>query len=305
MVSGLNGLTWLAFIALYVRATRHLHVRPLPVQLWDWSLFLLLLAFLGALGLVALVVTGAGSVFLQQAMLHLFLDLFAVGWFILAPLGLLWAWLGRKVTPPHGLPTQSVAFCLAPTFFLGMAPTLVPAPIYWIAVAANLGASLLLGWHLWALWQRRAHLPPLARFGLLALGLHLAIALWLLWPGFWRWSAATQLRVFFLHNLLLGWLSSGLLGLLLLDWASIAPRYGKLITRTWIGSTGLMLLALAGLGFIALIPSLSALFWLRLAAWSSLPLLAVTVLALGATVWPEWKMLAAQAEAMTALGRES
>lgn len=283
IVSGLNGLTWFAFMLLYLRATWGLPIRPLAVQLWDWAIALLALACLGVVGLMGTIVVEQSSFFLQQAMLHLFLDLFAVGWFGMALLGLLWAWIGERAPTPAWVPTGSLAMALAPTFFLGMSPTLVPPPVYAIAVGANLAAALFLGWHAWMLWQRRAVLPELAQFGLLALAGHALIGVVLLWPGLWQWASATQLRVFFLHNLLLGWLSSVLLGLILAQWLTITAAARQILVALWIGGVAVMLLALLGLGLAGIVP-IPALIWLRLAAWSSLPLVGVSgVLAVVAT----------------------
>lgn len=289
IVSGWNGLSWFVFIALYVRATRNMDERPLPVQLWDWAIMLLLLSCAGALGFVVLVMVDHPSHFLHQATLHLFLDLFAVGWFTLALLGLLWAWIGQQTVLPRRLPTGSLALCLAPTFILGISPTLVPQPIYWIAAFANLGAALLLACHLRELWRRRSHLPLLIHFGLVALGIHLLTALSLLWPGFWQWSSGTQLRIFFLHNLLLGWMSSTLLGLFLAQWLSQVKQVGQLLGSIWIGGVSLMLLALLGLGFTSVIPWVPAINWLQLAAWSSVPLVGVALGVILAAVFIAWK----------------
>ena len=240
------------------------------MQLWDWAIVLLLLACAGAVGLVALVVLDHASLFLQQIMLHLFLELFATGWFVMALLGLLWAWIGQQHPLPRRLPTQSLALCLAPTFFLGVAPALVPAHIFWISAGANLAAAVLLAWHLGALWQKRAYLPVLARFGLAALSLHLLMALFLLWPGLWQWSANTQMRIFYLHNLLLGWISSSLLGLVLVLWLPMAKLWQRVLHIAWVGGVSIMLVALLGLGLISVLPPIPAGVWLRLAAWSSL-----------------------------------
>ena len=269
MISGRNGLTWLAFVWLYVRATAHLATRPLPVQLWDWAIVLLLLAFAGGLGLVALVVLDAMSLFLQQIMLHLFLDLFATGWFTLALLGLLWGWIGNSHELPTWLPTQSLALFVAPTFFLGISPAFVPTSIFWISASANGGAALLLLWHIGALCRRRAHMPILARFGLLALFLQVLMAFVLLWPGIWQWSAGTQLRIFYLHNLLLGWLSSSLLGLAAVLWFPLMQPWQRRIQHVWLGGVGLMLLALLSLGIDATRFTFPAILWLQLAAWCS------------------------------------
>jgi hypothetical protein len=283
MISGMNGLTWIAFAILYRRATINLRVRPLPVQLWDWAIVLLIMACSGAFGLVILIVLDHPSHFLQQAMLHLFLDLFATGWFMLALLGLLWAWIGRQTTLPEYLPTGSVALFLAPTFFLGIAPVLVPEHIYWVSAVANVIAAVLLAWHALALWRYRMYLPLLARFGLILLGVQLMIALVLLWPGLWRWSGGTQLRVFYMHNLLLGWLSSVLLGLALVLWFPLTQRWRGLLAAGWVGGVSVMLIALLGVGMISVVFVLPASLWLHVAAWSTIPILgSIGVLVAGA-----------------------
>jgi len=275
IVSTLNGLTWFHFAWLYRResrrlARRPLSQRPLPVQLWDWAILLLLLSSGGALGLVGMVVTGTQSLFLQQAFLHLFLDLFGVGWFTVALLGLLWAWLGQRVKQvPARLPVLPLALAIAPTFFLGISPALVPLPLFWIAAIANGLAGLLIFWHVAALIRRWEHLPWLIRFGVGMLAVHGLMALVVLWPGVWAWAAQTQLRIYFLHNLLLGWMSSTLLALILDQLGLGKMQWGRWLGWVWIAGVGVMLLALLGLGMLQFVP-ISALLLLRAAAWSSL-----------------------------------
>lgn len=276
MAAGLNGIVWLIFVVLYGRATWGLAERPLPVQLWDWAVILLLFAFSGALGLVASIALGMASPLLQQLSLHLFLDLFGVGWFTLALLGVLWAFLGQATTPTQWLPTQSLALLLAPTFMLGVSPALVTTDMFWVAALANLAAAILLGRHLLILWRQQQALPRLVRFGLLSLGVHLLTAVAVAWPGVWQWSAGTQLRIFFLHNFLLGWVSSALLGILLTQGRTHAIPGSRAITFIWIGAVATMITALLGVGFVQFSP-VSAVTWLWLAAWSSLPLAAVAV----------------------------
>lgn len=269
MIATLNGLTWFHFAWLYWQESRGLAQRPLPVQLWDWAILLLLLSSGGALGLVAMVVTNAESLFLQQTFLHLFLDLFAVGWFTLALLGLLWAWLGERVALPTRLPILPLALAIAPTFFLGLSPALVSPPLFWVAAIANGLAGLLIFWHVGALLRHWVHLPWLVRFGVGMLAVHGLMALVLLWPGVWEWSGGTQLRVYFLHNLLLGWLSSGLLALIVDQLGLGSSRWKGWLGWVWIAGVGLMLLTLLGLGMLQFAP-VSALALLRAAAWSSL-----------------------------------
>lgn len=276
IAAGLNGFFWLVFVALYVRATWGMAERPLPVRLWDWAVVLLVFAFSGALGLVASIATGISSVMLQQLSLHLFLDLFAVGWFNLALLGILWAYLPQQATQEKWLPTQSLALLLLPTFMLGVSPALVTVDMFWFAAVANVGAALLLARHLYALWQQRRQLPLLAQFGLLILAIHLLTAFMVIWPDVWRWSAGTQLRVFFLHNFLLGWVSSTLLGVMMTVRGARASLFSRVIAAVWMGAVATMLLALLGVGFVQFNP-MPAVTWLRIAAWSSVPLAVVAV----------------------------
>ena len=276
MAAGLNGVVWLIFAALYARTTWGLVERPLPVQLWDWAVVLLLFAFSGALGLVASIALGSSSLLLQQLSLHLFLDLFGVGWFSLALLGVLWAALGREAPPAGWLPTQSLALLLAPTFILGVSPALVTTDMFWVAALANVAAAMLLGRHLLALWRQRQLLPIFVRFGLLILGVHLLTALAVAWPGVWQWSAGTQLRVFFLHNFLLGWVSSTLMGILLQQRHAHTRPSEQRITFVWIGAVVVMLVALLGVGLLQFNP-VPAVTWLWLAAWSSVPLAVVAL----------------------------
>lgn len=277
IAAGLNGIGWLIFAGLYLRATWGLPVRSLPIQLWDWAIILLIIAFSGALGLVGLVVTGSANIALQQTFLHLFLDLFAVGWFNLALLGLLWAVLYLADKRTAWLPTQSLATAVVPTFLLGISPALVTPSLFWVAALANLAAAILLATHLWALWQRRYQLSLLAHFGLLVLAVHAGSALVLLWPGFWQWSGGTQLRIFFLHNLLLGWISSTLLGLVITLVRVPTRRTERTVALLWSGGVTLLLLALLGVGLIQFVPfTVPTLF--RVAAWS-------TVLPTGIALW--------------------
>lgn len=282
MAAGFAGLPWFMFVWLYMHATRRLPERPLPVQLWDWALLLLMLAAAGALGVGATVALNVENAAIFDAALHLFLDLFAVGWFTMATLGLLWAVLAER-SGGAGLaagwqPTLSLALCLAPTFVLGMSPMHAPPLVFWTAAVANLIGAGLLARHVWSLWQRRAGLPLLARFGLLLLTIQFAIALGVVVPGVWRWAAGTQLRVFVLHNLLLGWMSSALLGLLLVGLPATQKRLADVLAWVWMAGVSVMLLALLGVGLVQWSPVKPGTLW-QVAAWSSLLPAAVAVLA--------------------------
>lgn len=279
IISGINGLTWVAFILLYTQMTWRLPRRPLAVRLWDGAIALLVLACVGVLGLMTLVALDHPSFFLHQAALHLFLDLYAVGWFGVALLGLLWAWTGEDAVRNRQVPVMPLVICLAPTFFLGMAPMLVPPALSAVAMLGNVLAVGMLGRHGLLLWEQRRRLPLLVRFSLLALAVHVLIGVVIIFPGVWTWAAGTQLRVFFLHNLLLGWLSSVLIGLTAAQWISLATAARQILDALWIGGVCVMLVALLGLEMGGIVP-VSSRFWLELAAWSSLPLVGVVLLQL-------------------------
>lgn len=278
----LNGLTWFVFMALYVRATRGLAVRPHAVQLWDWALVLLALASTGAIGLVGMIVTDASEPLLQQIFLHLFLDLFALGWFTLALLGVLWA---RLNTQQLRLPVFGVALLLTPTFLLGVSPALLPAPLFWVAAIANAGAALLLSVHGVHLWRLRSKLPALTWLALSGLASVIVVALLLLWPGAWERFASGQMRVFYLHVLLLVWVSTALVGQIQDRLAPDSRLVRRWVNLLWVGGVLVMVAGLLGLG---LAPWLGTpmLWWLYVSAWGSLAVATATTLLLTALLSP-------------------
>lgn len=284
MVSTLNGLTWFLFAALYVRASQQMTDRPLPVQLWDWAIMLMLIASAGAVGLVAMVFTGADNPFLQQMFLHQFLDLFAVGWFNLALLGVIWSRLPAAAQASGWLPSMSLALLLAPTFLLGMSPAVAPEHLFWLAALANVGAAILSGIHLVQIWRRRSRLPAFSWLGLAALAVPIAAAFAILLPGVWRYGASGQLRVFYLHDLLLGWVST-MLFILIGEQSVTMPRSARgAINWLWAGGVVVTLTALLGLGVAPLLP-VPGLLWLQGAAWASVPVAAAAVAQFAAAIY--------------------
>jgi hypothetical protein len=279
MAATFNGLSWLIFVWLYVRATQNMGERPLPVRLWDWAIILMVLSSIGAVGLPATIFMGVDNPMLQQLFLHLFLDLFSVGWFTMGLLGALWATLGEDAPLPDGMPVASLAILLTPTFILGMLPSLVTPAMFWVAILANLGAVLLLSRHLWTFFQRRSELPVLVRFGLLFGVVYVAGGILLLWPGLWQWAGGGPLRIFFLHNLLLGWVSSVLLGLILARFGRQAPGLQHPIDALWMGGVSLLVVTLLALGFLAYAPG-DAVFWFKTSAWVSVGPATAALLAL-------------------------
>jgi hypothetical protein len=154
----------------------------------------------------------------------------------------------------------------------------VPPSVFWVGAIAYLLAAGLLARHIWGLWQRRSGLPLLARFALLLLAVQLGVAVGAAIPGVWRWAAGTQLRIFVLHNLLLGWMSSALLGLLLQALPAAQKRLADGLAWVWMVGVSAMLLALLGVGLVQWSPMRPGVL-LQVAAWSSVLPATVAVLA--------------------------
>jgi len=279
MVSTFNGLTWFFFVGLYVKATWRMPVRPLPVQLWDWAIMLMLLASLGAVGLVGMVFTHAENPFLQQMFLHQFLDLFAVGWFNLALLGVLWSQASETAPLPRWLPTMSLALLLAPTFVLGMSPAVVPEYIFWLVALANVGAAALLAVHLVQIGRLPRRGPLIAWLAFAALAVVIGAAFALLIPGLWREYATGHLRIFYLHDLLLGWISTMLIVLIEARYALASVRWRPVIHTLWAAGVSGMLAALLSMGAPALLP-IPMLLSLQIAAWCSVLVATAAILLL-------------------------
>jgi hypothetical protein len=196
-----------------------------------------------------------------------------VGWFTLAVLGVLWAQAERHAPLPRWLPSMSLALLLAPTFVLGVSPALLPPHLFWLAAAANAGAACLLAVHL-VLYGRRlaaAAAGSASRLqwpGLASLAVVIVVAFALLLPGVWEANAAGPMRIFYLHDLLLGFASTMLLALI---GAQIAGRAAwRWAAPLWAAGVGIMLLALLLFGLAGNLP-LAPLSLLQTAAWASAP----------------------------------
>ncbi|GIV57491.1 MAG: hypothetical protein KatS3mg042_0404 [Rhodothermaceae bacterium] len=207
MAAGLNVLGWYAFVVCYVRATRGVR-RGRALRLWDLALGFMVLATCGAWGLALMKPLGVEDPVWAAALTHFFLDLFSEGWFVLAVLGLAYAAAREEGTRLGDAGRWLIAAGLPLTFVFGMPPDRVPAGL---VTPARLGAVLVavgllvnvgvLGRRLRG-WSWRV---PLGLLGLKAAGqLTLAFG-----PVGW-WAASHGLRILYLHTMLLGFVTLGL-----------------------------------------------------------------------------------------------
>ncbi len=230
IASGLNVFAWYAFVYVYVRARRYgpRGAESLPVRLFDLSLWFLVLATLGAWGLPAMQVFGIENPALMTALTHLFLDLFSEGWFVLGVLGLVAAEGSRRgpaVRKRHDgtAATWGVRLMVAGlpfTFALAMPSAMVP-PLF--EMLAHAGGALVAAGTLLvvaALWPGARGV--LWRFALAALAVKgLAEGAYSVLPGM-DWAAHPAFRVLYLHVMLLGFVSVGLVSAARTAWGRAA-----------------------------------------------------------------------------------
>lgn len=211
IASGVNVVVWYAFVWMYWRLTRGVE-RSRAMLLWDLAATFLVLASLGAWALALLKPLGIDDPAWTVGLTHVFLDLFSEGWFVLGVLGLLYARARDAGRAVHwsivllvlGLPTT---FALAMPVYLVPAGLLALARIGGVAVAVGLAASVAILWRRLpreAGWRWRL---PLVLLGLKAAAEFGACVL----PGVFP-TGNTGLRVLYLHTMLLGFVSLGLVG---------------------------------------------------------------------------------------------
>lgn len=231
IASGLNVFAWYAFVAVYARARRGASedgAARLALRLFDLSLWFLVLATVGAWGLPAMQVFGTDNHALMVALTRIFLDLFSEGWFVLGVLGLAAAEASRGHTAePTALAgpvaTWGVRLMVAGlpfTFALGMAPSLVP-PLF--EVLADIGGVLVCIGTLSLVAVLWRNVPGfLWRFALACLTLKaLAEGAVSALPGM-EWAAHPQLHILYIHLMLLGFVSVGIIAAARAVWGATA-----------------------------------------------------------------------------------
>jgi hypothetical protein len=249
------------------------------VRLFDLAVFFLVLATMGAWGLSALQLVGHNGVALRMALTHVFLDIFSEGWFVLGVLGLAVSHVrldGRTAVWGIRLAAAGIPF----TFALGMPPSLV-SPLFrllstigGVLVAVGL---LLIAVMLWRNLHRveDAGTRRLWRLAIVALVIKAtAEGILSLTPSA-NWAALPHLRIIYLHVVLLGFVSIGLVAAARRAWGAIATR-GQTAFVLAIGALLLFLLPYTPVWPLA---------------WRGMWLLWVTaVLALGPVVAASWML---------------
>src|SRR5690606_6538907 len=240
ILAGVNVLLWYGFVAIYRRMTRGLPRYPW-LRLWDAALGFLVLSSLGAWGLALSNVLGLEDPIWSLALTHLFLDIFADGWFVLALLGLAYAALPEAAMGRAARWGETLLVAGLPlTFLLSLPAGSLPGAVRWLVGGAALLVSAGLLANVWALlpaaWEKgRLWLVPLAFLSLKAIA-ELVMSI----PAGAAWAGSMALRIPYLHWLLLGFVTLGVI-------AAAEQRWGRraVSARPWmVGAVILLELSL-------------------------------------------------------------
>jgi hypothetical protein len=272
MAAGVNIIGWYWFVWVYRAETRGVP-RNEPLQLWDAALIFLIFATLGGWGLPIVTILDVQDPFWSLALTHIFLDIFAFGWFILALLGIAYSanpaaggskWAARGLTlAVSGLPV---------VFILGMPQHVVPPALYWLGALGGLLLAAGLLAHVAVLWPLAGRRWQLALF---FLALVAVTMIGTLWPEVARWATIAGLRIPYLHWLLLGFVTLGLV-------TAAAELWGDTAVPLWSWlAAAILLLILTLFPLTTLWPAALRGPWTRhAAAWAALgpPLVALAML---------------------------
>jgi hypothetical protein len=289
LAATLNVLAWYAFMLLYFRTTRGVP-RYRPLRFWDAALVFQALASLGAWGVAVVSRLPIDNPFWSLAMTHLFLDLFSEGWFVLAVLGLVSVAIPGRPGRLLRWGEQLVIMGLPVVFLLALPVNLVPAGLRVVAGVGGVMVGIGLLACIWSLWPVVSRSWAGWRLPLAMLALKAVLGLGMAIPAVAIWGQQNSLRVFYLHVLLLGFVSLGLLVAAREAWGAAAvPLQGWLIA-------GVLLLLLSLIPLTGWWPDGWSGRWrLELAAWVSLiPVAAASAMFVGA-LWRSRRGAAGQA----------
>jgi hypothetical protein len=264
MAAGINVIGWYAFVVVYWIASRGM-VRDAALRMIDVALGLMVLSTFGAWALAASVPMNLDNPVLTAALVHFFLDFFGEGWFVLGVLALGVAQVRQRGIMPRW-PVALLALGVPFMFVLAL-PSGALAPGWRLAGGLGgvmVGAALLaMVVKLWPHLRSPGWRLALVCLALKAGGQIVVAAV----PGV-EWSGMIGLRVLYLHLMLLGFVSVGLVAA-----SGVVRRRAEIV---FAAAVAVMLLSLIPL--TALWPSAwSGLWAYRLAAWIALVPIAAAV----------------------------
>lgn len=263
MAAGLNMLAWYVFIYLYWQATRGIRRSVLPLRLWDAALAFLTLASMGAWGIAVVARLQLQNPLWSLALTHLFLDLLAEGWLVLGVLGLAHATQPAAATHLLARHGETLLVTGLPVVFLLAIPVnMVPTSARAVGSLGGVLVALGLVGQLATLWPATSTSwkPPLAFLGLKTVtGFIVTI------PTAALWVESAGLRISYLHWLLLGFVTLGLIAAAEVTWGKVAVR-----GRRWL-TVAVIVLLLTLIPLTRLWPTVLSGRWaFVVAAWATL-----------------------------------
>lgn len=209
MAATVNVIAWYLFAFFYYRSTKQV-ARTRPFRFWDAAIGFMVLASFGAWGVAIVSRLGISDPFWSQAMTHLFLDLFSEGWFVLAILGFISTVHSPRSDRVAHWGEQLVVIGLPVVFLLALPVGLVPAGLRAIASVGGGLVSIGLFLLIWAMWPTMKAGLSTWQIPLAFLALKALLGLGMVLPVTARWAQQNGLRIFYLHVLLLGFITLGL-----------------------------------------------------------------------------------------------
>lgn len=211
IVSGFVMIGWYLFIAGYFSIRRNLDT-DLPLLFYDSSLLLLVVSSLGAWGVAVLQFTDVTNPLYMKSMTHFFLTCFTEGWCVLVVLGVIYEQLEIKETKinPNWL-VLPIILGVPLTFPMGMSHGLLTEALETSARLGMLVVGLGLSINLWVIIKhgkigiRTGWALPVGFLMLKVLSqLGAVVAPTALWTG------EHNLRILYIHIVLLGFVTLGL-----------------------------------------------------------------------------------------------
>ena len=261
IAASLNMVAWYLFAWQYRQETKG-ERRTRPLRLWDAAIIFMIFATFGAWGVALTAVLAIQDPVWSSVLTHLFLDMFAEGWFVLAVLGLLYA----SIPPQQGTWLRRsedwIIMGMPVIFLLGVPTGMLPLPVRLIAGLGGAAVAIGLGFHIYHLWSVT---PKTWRVPLLFLALKAATNLLVTIPPIATWAERALLRVSYLHWVLLGFVTLSLVAIAAHAWGKRAVPHVGWLTAVII----LLILSLVPLTSLWP-PSLHGVWTRHFAAWASI-----------------------------------